>query len=100
MGHGSSLLHGGKIWLWQMQLGVYSESRGFNADACVDIFSAAGYAPLSIRIVEHALRGTLAPLATEPLSLLPGPQFDIVQGTDKAGLPVERPSPSARKPGT
>lgn len=37
-----------------------------------------GYAPISIRLVEAALKGGWAPVA-EVLSMLPGGQFDSLQ---------------------
>eukprot|EP00967_Tisochrysis_lutea_P014169 scaffold15922_cov15-Tisochrysis_lutea.AAC.1 len=55
----------------------------------------AGYAPLSIRLVEAAaLRGGWGPI-TDALSLLPGSHFDVTQGCDEEGRPTDRPTPPA-----
>lgn len=49
-----------------------------------------GYAPLSIRLVEAAIKTGWGAIA-EALGALPGPHFDIVQTLDAHGLPTERP---------
>ena len=64
-------------------------------------YTYAGYAPLSIRIVEHAVRsGSGSPATTgssketsleETLKAIPGPTFNILQSVDERGLPVEQP---------
>jgi vacuolar protein sorting-associated protein 33A len=52
-------------------------------------FAYAGYAPLSVRIVQHALtKGWSA--VESAMAALPGPRFEIVQATNEQGLPVER----------
>ncbi len=59
-------------------------------------YTYAGYAPLSIRLVEHALRtgsGEGSSKETgleEALKAIPGPAFDVVQTVDEHGLPVEQ----------
>lgn len=59
-------------------------------------YTYAGYAPLSIRLVEHALRSTTGESSSKELGLeealkaIPGPAFDIVQSVDEHGLPVEQ----------
>ena len=51
-----------------------------------------GYAPLSIRLVEQALRPSgWQGISPETLSVLPGAHFDILQGIDDQGLPTEKP---------
>ena len=57
------------------------------------------YAPLSIRLVEGALRGAGWGVPDDVLKLLPGPAFEVVQAADDSGLPVERPAPP-RSPAT
>eukprot|EP00879_Flechtneria_rotunda_P011579 GHRR01012094.1.p1 GENE.GHRR01012094.1~~GHRR01012094.1.p1 ORF type:complete len:596 (+),score=199.38 GHRR01012094.1:4052-5839(+) len=49
-----------------------------------------GYAPISIRLVEAAVKGGWGPVA-EVLSILPGAQFDILQVLDPDGRVVDRP---------
>ncbi|KAG2453701.1 hypothetical protein HYH02_001913 [Chlamydomonas schloesseri] len=49
-----------------------------------------GYAPLSIRLVEAALKTGFGPLS-EALQHLPGNAFDVVQAVDSNGMPVEKP---------
>ncbi|GLC59251.1 hypothetical protein PLESTB_001466600 [Pleodorina starrii] len=49
-----------------------------------------GYAPLSIRLVETALRSGWGP-QLEVLAHLPGSQFDVLQTVDSNGMPVEKP---------
>ncbi|PNW75167.1 hypothetical protein CHLRE_12g515550v5 [Chlamydomonas reinhardtii] len=49
-----------------------------------------GYAPLSIRLVEAALKTGFGPLS-EALQHLPGSAFDVVQAVDSNGMPVEKP---------
>ncbi|EFJ51049.1 hypothetical protein VOLCADRAFT_103690 [Volvox carteri f. nagariensis] len=49
-----------------------------------------GYAPLSIRLVETALRTGWGPLQ-EVLVHLPGNSFDVMQTVDSNGMPVEKP---------
>eukprot|EP00878_Enallax_costatus_P006042 GHUV01006338.1.p1 GENE.GHUV01006338.1~~GHUV01006338.1.p1 ORF type:complete len:699 (+),score=233.80 GHUV01006338.1:290-2386(+) len=56
-----------------------------------------GYAPLSIRLVEHALQGGWGQIA-EALSYLPGAQFDSLQVLDPSGQVVDKPFKPA--PGT
>lgn len=59
-------------------------------------YTYAGYAPLSIRLVEHALRSSTGESSSKELGLeealkaIPGPAFDIVQTVDEHGLPVEQ----------
>ena len=65
-------------------------------------FTYAGYAPLSIRLVEHALRsgssegGSKETGLEEALKSIPGPAFDIVQTVDEHGLPVEQHAGSSQ----
>eukprot|EP00798_Chlamydomonas_sp_ICE-L_P015850 gene15850-21977_t len=54
-------------------------------------FLYKGYAPLSIRLVETALRSHSWNPVSEVLSLLPGSHFDTVQSVDANGLPVDKP---------
>lgn len=64
-------------------------------------YTYAGYAPLSIRIVEHAVRlgsGTQATTSSskeagleETFKAIPGPAFDVLQTVDDHGLPIEQP---------
>lgn len=49
-----------------------------------------GYAPLSIRLVEQALKYGWKPLS-EVLQLLPGPHFDVSVSLDSQDQLVERP---------
>ncbi|GIL70610.1 hypothetical protein Vretimale_3719 [Volvox reticuliferus] len=49
-----------------------------------------GYAPLSIRLVETALRSSWGPLQ-EVIGHLPGNHFDVLQTVDSNGMPVEKP---------
>lgn len=59
-------------------------------------YTYAGYAPLSIRLVEHALRSGTGESSgretglEEALKAIPGPAFDVVQAVDELGLPVEQ----------
>lgn len=72
-------------------------------------YTYAGYAPLSIRIVEHAVRlGSGSQAATsstkdsgleEALKAIPGPAFDILQTVDNHGLPMEQPVSSIGRQG-
>lgn len=64
-------------------------------------YTYAGYAPLSIRIVEHAMRTGPGSQATgssketgfeETLKAIPAPAFDVLQTVDDHGLPIEQPS--------
>ena len=63
-------------------------------------YTYAGYAPLSIRLVEHALRsGEGSSRDTgmeEALKSIPGPSFDVMQTVDEHGLPVEQPATAGR----
>lgn len=68
-------------------------------------YTYAGYAPLSIRLVEHALRrgsseGSSKDSAVEEaLKVIPGATFDVLQTVDEHGLPVEQAASAARGPG-
>ena len=57
-------------------------------------YTYAGYAPLSIRLVEHALRSgegnSRDSGLEEALKSIPGPAFDVLQTVDEHGLPVEQ----------
>ncbi|MEW5312696.1 MAG: hypothetical protein WDW38_004311 [Sanguina aurantia] len=53
-----------------------------------------GYAPLSIRLVEVALRTGWGPLS-EVLLNLPGGHFDVLQTLDSRGMPTETAFPSS-----
>lgn len=65
-------------------------------------YTYAGYAPLSIRLVEHALRsgsgeGSSRDSAMEDaLKAIPGPVFDVLQTVDEHGLPVEQSAGAGR----
>eukprot|EP00775_Hariotina_reticulata_P010895 gene10895-11049_t len=48
-----------------------------------------GYAPLTIRLVEAALKGGWGPFA-EVLSMLPGAQFDVLQVVEPSGQVADR----------
>ena len=68
-------------------------------------YTYAGYAPLSIRLVEHALRsqgeGSSKDAGLEEaLKAIPGPAFDILQTVDEHGQAIERPAGSAAMQGT
>ena len=57
-------------------------------------FATQGYAPLSIRLVEHALLrpevgGWRAAECRDALRALPGPHFELRQGFDANGVPLE-----------
>lgn len=67
-------------------------------------YTFAGYAPLSIRLVEHALRsqgeGSSKDAGLEEaLKAIPGPAFDILQTVDEHGQAIERPAGSASAQG-
>lgn len=66
-------------------------------------YTYAGYAPLSIRLVEHALRsgeGSSRDAGMEEaLKSVPGPAFDVLQNVDEHGLPVEQSSTAGRGSG-
>ncbi|BDA43254.1 Vacuolar protein sorting-associated protein 33A [Coccomyxa sp. Obi] len=51
----------------------------------------SGYAPLSVRMVEAAVKGPGWGVGEEVLRLLPGPSFEVEQTTDDKGLPIEKP---------
>lgn len=53
-------------------------------------FLYKGYAPLSIRLVEQALKPSGWQGVSESLSVLPGAHFDILQGVDDQGMPTEK----------
>lgn len=65
-------------------------------------YTYAGYAPLSIRLVEHALRsgsgeGSNKDSAMdEALKAIPGATFDVLQTVDEHGLPVEQAASAVR----
>ena len=66
-------------------------------------YTYSGYAPLSIRLVEHALRsgeGSSRDAGMEEaLKSIPGPAFDVLQTMDEHGLPVEQSSTAGRGSG-
>ena len=68
-------------------------------------YTYAGYAPLSIRLVEHALRSGSGEGSSkdsgleEALKAIPGPAFDVKQTVDKYGLPMEQPLGTGRSQG-
>lgn len=69
-------------------------------------YTYAGYAPLSIRLVEHALRSSSGEGSSkgdsgleEALKAIPGPAFDVLQTVDKHGLPMEQPLSTGRRQG-
>ncbi len=52
----------------------------------------SGYAPLSIRLIEAALKGPgWGGLPEETLRHLPGPGFEVEQVADENNMPLERP---------
>ncbi|KAI7840820.1 hypothetical protein COHA_005466 [Chlorella ohadii] len=53
-------------------------------------YAFAGYAPLSVRLVQQALSAQGWAGIESLLQQLPGAQFELVQGTDDQGLPTER----------
>ena len=65
-------------------------------------YTYAGYAPLSIRLVEHALRSGSGEGSSkdsgmeEVLKAIPGPAFDVLQTVDEHGLPVEQSATAGR----
>ncbi|KAK9915301.1 hypothetical protein WJX75_007269 [Coccomyxa subellipsoidea] len=52
----------------------------------------SGYAPLSVRLVEAAVKGPGWGVGEEVLRLLPGPSFEVEQTSDDKGLPIEKPA--------
>ena len=55
-------------------------------------FATQGYAPLSIRLVEHALLRPEGWLGVEDaLRALPGSHFELLQTFDTNGVPIEKP---------
>jgi hypothetical protein len=54
---------------------------------------------MQVRLVEGAVKGPGWGVPEEALRLLPGPAFEVEQGTDDKGLPVERPVADKRAPG-
>ncbi|KAG0486185.1 hypothetical protein HPP92_008280 [Vanilla planifolia] len=76
---------------WQMiskalQL-IASESEASKADDISYIFS--GYAPLSIRLVQHAIRSGWRSIE-EIIKLLPGPQVDFKRGSSTSNSSFDR----------
>lgn len=70
---------------------LMQEGEVVNEDNPADInFAYAGYAPLSVRIVQQALSSGGWAAADVAMSALPGPQFEIAQTVDDKGLPVEQ----------
>ncbi|PRW45043.1 vacuolar -sorting-associated 33-like protein [Chlorella sorokiniana] len=53
-------------------------------------YAFAGYAPLSVRLVQQALSAQGWAGIESLLQQLPGAQFELVQGTDDQGMPTER----------
>lgn len=60
-------------------------------------FTYAGYAPLSIRLVQQALSpggwsgaGSGGPAVQAVVAALPGPQFELLQTVDDKGRPIEK----------
>jgi len=58
-------------------------------------FTYAGYAPLSVRLVQQALRpggwsGTGSAAVEAAMTALPGPQFELLQTVDDKGRPIEK----------
>ncbi len=66
------------------------EDDALSADPTDVSFVYKGYAPISIRLVEQALKGGWAPVV-EALSLLPGAQFDSMQLQELDGKVVDKP---------
>ncbi|KAL4448622.1 hypothetical protein ABPG75_005841 [Micractinium tetrahymenae] len=59
-------------------------------------YTYAGYAPLSVRLVQQALSAQGWAGIESLLQQLPGQQFELVQGSDDRGLPTERRQGSSR----
>lgn len=57
-------------------------------------FAYAGYAPLSVRVVQQAVGAGWA-AAEAAMAALPGPSVEILQTTDDQGLPVDKPEGSS-----
>ncbi|EFN56300.1 hypothetical protein CHLNCDRAFT_144693 [Chlorella variabilis] len=53
-------------------------------------YTFAGYAPLSVRLVQQALSASGWAGIDSLLQQLPGQQFELCQGSDEQGMPVER----------
>jgi hypothetical protein len=68
-----------------------------DADPADIHFAYAGYAPLSVRLVQQALRPEGWAGQEAALAALPGPQFEVLQTTDDSGAPVERAEGGARR---
>ncbi|KAK9830347.1 hypothetical protein WJX72_011177 [[Myrmecia] bisecta] len=62
-------------------------------------YTFSGYAPISIRLVEAAVKAGGWGALEEVFKLLPGPHFDVVQTTDENGMPVERSTRNKPVPG-
>jgi hypothetical protein len=64
-----------------------------HAPLAVPFFLArCSYAPLSVRLVAHASRATWRERGLEEVfKALPGPSFELTQGTDEHGAPAELP---------
>jgi hypothetical protein len=61
-------------------------------------FAFAGYAPLSVRLVQQALAPGGWPAAATALAALPGPAVECEQAADGEGAPVARPDPGGGAP--
>ncbi len=69
---------------------LLQEGEAFDGAAPTDIhFAYAGYAPLSVRLVQQAVGPGWA-AGEAVMFALPGAQFEVLQTLDEAGLPVER----------
>ncbi|PKA62742.1 Vacuolar protein sorting-associated protein 33 like [Apostasia shenzhenica] len=66
---------------------IPSESEAANPNDISYIFS--GYAPLSIRLVQHAIRSGWRSIE-EILKLLPGPHLDLKRGGSTSGSAIDR----------
>ena len=70
---------------------LMEEGEMVNEDNPADInFAYAGYAPLSVRIVQQALSSGGWSAADVAMTALPGPQFEVMQSIDDKGLAVEQ----------
>uniref|UniRef100_A0A1D2A473 Vacuolar protein sorting-associated protein 33-like protein n=1 Tax=Auxenochlorella protothecoides TaxID=3075 RepID=A0A1D2A473_AUXPR len=71
--------------------GLLAQEEGAGADATPDIhFTYAGYAPLSVRVVQAALSGSGWGGVEAALGALPGPTAELAQGVGPEGQPTTR----------
>ncbi|KAL4424634.1 hypothetical protein ABPG77_002252 [Micractinium sp. CCAP 211/92] len=76
---------------------LLQEGEAIDEAAPKDIhFTYAGYAPLSVRLVQQALSPEGWAGVESLLQQLPGQQFELAQGSDDQGLPTQRRQGSGR----